>query len=90
MRTSSIDGTSSQIRRASVGLDLGRCAERQAVDGLFLHRADHGRMRVAEDHRSPGADVVDELPAVRGPDVRALRAREEDRLAADAAERAHG
>ena len=90
MRTSSIDGTSSMILRATiVSISVGR-AEGQAVLGGLLHRADHRRIGVAEDHRAPGAHVVDELAAVGRPDPRALGAREEDRLAAHAAESAHG
>jgi hypothetical protein len=39
---------------------------------------------MAEDHRAPGADVVDEAPAVFGLDVGTARAADEERLAADA------
>ena len=52
-RTSSIEGTSSVTRRAScvsssVGAPNDRPSRRDA-----LHRGDHLRMRVAEDHRAP-------------------------------------
>ena len=43
-----------------------------------------------EDHRAPRADVVGVLCIVFVPEIRALRARDEDRLAADGAKRAHG
>ena len=46
-------------------------------------------MAVAEDHRPPGADVVDVALAVGVAEVRALGARDEARRAADGAEGAH-
>ena len=52
-------------------LELGRCAEGQAVGGDALYRRDHVRVRVTQDHRTPGADVVDEPASVRGDDVSA-------------------
>ena len=54
-----------------------------------LHRAHDAGMRVAEDRRSPRADVVDVALAVGVAHVRALAAREEARRAADGAKRAH-
>ena len=38
------------------------------------HRVEHGRMVVADDHRAPGADVVDVAVAVDVDQVRAFRA----------------
>ena len=72
-----------------LGLDHGRCAEREAVRGAARDRGDHVRIRMPEDHRSPGADVVDQAAAVLGLDRGAARAADEERLAADAAECAH-
>ena len=64
-RTSSMDGMSSIDAPREPRLELGRGAEAQAVGGDSLHRFDDLRMRVAQDHRTPGADVVDEAAAVR-------------------------
>ena len=58
-----------------------------------LHRAreriEHRRRRVAEHERAPRQHVVDVLVAIDVPDARAFAARHDERLAADAAERAH-
>jgi len=72
-----------------LGLDHGGSAEGEAVGCAPRHGRDDVRVRVAEDHRAPGAHVVDQPPPVLGLDVRAARAPDEERLAADAAERAH-
>ena len=88
-RTSSIDGMSSVTRRASSRLELGGRAEATSRPRRRVDRRDDLRVRVAEDHRPPGADVVDEAAAVGGHDVRAGGLLEEDRLAADAAKCAH-
>ena len=48
--------------------------------------AEHRGMGVAEDHRAPGADVVDVAVAVEVEEIRPLGPVDEDRLAADAAE----
>ena len=47
-------------------------------------------MRMAEDGRPPGEDVIYQLVAVHVPNVRAFGPVNEERLAADGAERAHG
>ena len=44
--------------------EFGRRAEGQAVGGDRLHGFDHLRVRVAQDHRPPGSDVVDEAASV--------------------------
>ena len=67
---------------------FGRSAKTGAARGGFLHRRDHLRMRVPQDHRSPGADVVDVAIAVDVVQIGAFAALEEDRLAAHAAKRA--
>ena len=59
MRSSSIDGMSADDPAGELGLDHGRRAEREAVGARLRDGRDHVRMRVAEDHRPPGADVVD-------------------------------
>src|SRR6185437_3082428 len=48
-----------------------------------------GRRRVSEHERPPREDVVDVLMAVHVPDARAGAAVDHERLAADAAKRAH-
>ena len=70
-------------------LALGRRAEGKALHGGLLHRLQHRGMAVPEDHRSPRSDVVDVALAVRVPEVRPQRARDETRCAAHGAERAH-
>ncbi|MCY1450169.1 hypothetical protein D9M71_669540 [compost metagenome] len=55
---------------------------------LPAHRVEHVRVAVAEDHRAPGADVVDVALVVFIHHVGAFRVLEEQRRAADALERA--
>jgi hypothetical protein len=59
------------------------------LDGLLQCRDDAG-MAVPEDHRSPGADVVDIAVAVEVVQVSPFAASEEDRLAPDSAKGAGG
>ena len=56
----------------------------------LLHRADHTRMRVADDRRAPRADVIDIALAVGVPQIRALAAHEKPRRSADRAKSPHG
>ncbi len=70
-------------------LQLGRGAEGEALLDALLHGRDDLRMGVAEDHGAPGADVVDIALAVGVDRVGPGGAVEEDRIAADAAKRAH-
>ena len=65
----------------------GRRAETRAAMQGRLDGLDDRRMGVAEDHRAPGADVVDVAVAVDVEQVGPFGPVEEDRLAADAAER---
>jgi hypothetical protein len=89
-RTSSIDGMISQTRLASsVSIAVGAPKDRPS-SAAAAHRLDDLRMGVAEDHRAPGADVVDVAAAVLAPDVGARRLADEHRIAADGAECAHG
>ena len=78
-------GLDDQLGQLALG--LGRRAEARAAASGRFDRGDDGRMRVAEDQRPPGADVVDVAVAVDVPQIRALAALDDDRLAADAAER---
>ena len=55
-------------------LALGRRAEAEAVVRRLLHRLQHRRVAVAQDHRAPGADVVDVALAFGVPHVGALGA----------------
>ncbi len=61
-------------------------SEAESMFGGLLHGVDDGRVRVAEDHRTPGPDIVDEAAAILGLDPGAGGALEEDRFAADAGE----
>jgi hypothetical protein len=54
-----------------------------------LDRFAHARMVVADDHRPPRADIVDIARAFDVPQIGAIRARGEERLAADRLECAH-
>ena len=65
-------------------------AEADAARGRLADRVEHDRRRVPEDRRAPGADVIDVFVAVDVPNPGALRAVDEERLAAEAAEGAHG
>ncbi len=66
-----------------LGLDGRRRAESESPGRRLLHGPDDLGMRVAGDHRPPGAHVVDIAPAVGIDEVGALAALEEDRFAAD-------
>ena len=65
-------------------------AEAGAVAGRGNNSFDHGGGGVAQDQRSPGADVVHVLVAVGVPDVGALAAHDVNRIAAHGAEGPHG
>lgn len=69
--------------------DGGRAETRSAIDCCVNCRADFG-MGVAQDHRSPGTDVIEVAIAIKVVEVGALTALKEDGLAADAAKCAGG
>ncbi len=90
MRTFCTLGTSEQISFAIVtsnGLGMPKLVP--LIGGGFDGGNDF-RMRVAENGRPPGADVINQFIAVHVPDVRAFGPVDEERLAADGAKRAHG
>jgi hypothetical protein len=64
-------------------------AEARAVFGSGLHGGNDFRMRVTEDGRPPGADVINQFISVHVPDFGAAGPVDEKRIAADGAERAH-
>src|SRR6185436_1793491 len=64
----------------------GRAVGPAAARGV-AHRLEHGRMRMTEDQRPPGADVVDIALAVDVVELRALGAGYEKRRSADCPER---
>ena len=67
--------------------DQGRRTVAEAPVHGGMYRAQHLGMGVAENHRTPGADVID-IGATSGVvDVGACRARNEQRIAADPTER---
>ena len=83
-------------RRHGIGDQLGQLdlvAVRRAVAGATgggIGDGGHdGRMGVAQDHRPPGADIVDQLVAVHVPDQCPEGAIDHPRRAADCAEGAH-
>ncbi len=76
-------------RLRHLDLHLGRRAERQSAPRRVDDRRHDRRMRVTENGRPPGADVVEVALAVGVPQVRAFAAREEARRAAHGAKGAH-
>ena len=68
-----------------IGLDEGRCAVARAPFGGFLEGFDDAGMGVADDHGTPGSDVVDILVAVDVGDGTALGPGDKRRRAADTA-----
>ena len=72
-----------------VGLSGGGGAETDASGGGFLHGFHHLGSGVAENHRPPGAEVIEVAIAVGIPEIGALGADDEGRLAADSAKRTH-
>ena len=61
----------------------------QRARGCRLHRSDDCGVGVSEQHRAPGADVIDIAPAFCIPQVRAGSALEEPRRATYGTKRAH-
>ena len=68
---------------------FGRCAKRKPVQRRLLHGFQHRRVAVAQDHRAPGADVVDVALVVCVPEIGAMRAFHKARRAAHGPEGAH-
>ena len=90
IRTFSIDGTQPQISSAistSSGFGMPKLTPRAAV---VADRIEHDARRVTENRRAPGADVVDVFVAIDVPDLGALGAIDEKRLAPETAKGAHG
>ncbi len=82
------DGLDDQLGQFVFGQG-GRPEAGAAPQGRLDGRDDR-RMAVAQDHRPPRADVVDVAVAVDVEEIGPFGAVEEDRLAADAAERPGG
>ena len=79
------DGGRDRLRELE--LAGGRRAVRRAVGGGALHRLDDLGMRVPEDRRAPRLHVVEVLAPVGVDEVGAVRACDEERVAADGRER---
>ena len=79
------DGRGDQFRQLRFG-QRGGAEAGAAADGLFQRRRDR-RMGVTKDHRPPGADVIEVAIAVDIDQVGPFGVVDEDRLAADRAER---
>ncbi len=90
MRTFWTLGTSSQIRLAMVSSKRIGNAKAGAVLGGGFHGGDDFGMRVSQNGRAPRQHVINQFIAVHVPDVRAAGPVDEERLAADRAEGAHG
>lgn len=89
-RTASTLGMILMTSSAMSVFALGDGAKRKArVDG-GVHGFNHGRMVVAEDHRTPGADVIDVAATFGIPHVGAFGATDKARCAANALESAYG
>ena len=73
-------------QRGQIGFGRSGRAEARAVARGLDDGLDDLRIGVAQNQRAPGADVVDVAIAVGVPDVRALAADEERRVAADRTE----
>ena len=71
-RTFSIEGTRRTTRSASSTSAAQGAPYEVPRAAACAHRLDHRRVRVPEDHRAPGADVVDVRAAVGVPEPRAL------------------
>ena len=76
-------------RLGQLHLGPGRRTKRQAARSSGLYRLHHGRRGVAQDHRAPGADVVDVGRAVHVAQARAVGLGNERRLPANGAKRPH-
>ena len=76
-----------QIRQ--IRLALGRCAKAQTVFHGLLDCAQHLRIGVSQNHRSPRADIINVLYAVHICDVGALCGLDKARRHADRAVGAH-
>jgi hypothetical protein len=80
-------GVANGVRQIDLRL-RGRAETGASLQRAFERGQDFG-MPVTEQQRSPGAHVVDVFVAIGIEDVAALAARDEQRLAAHAAEGAH-
>ena len=75
--------------RREFDLELGGHSVAGAARGLLRQRGDDFGMRVAQDQRAPGADVIEVGVAVGVPKTAARGAIDHDRRSADGAESAH-
>ena len=86
-RSFSIDAKAPTIRAArSVSASVG-CTERSALIHRLVNSGQHRRMRVAEDHRAPGAYIIDVFVAIDIEDPGTFGPGDEQGAALDAAER---
>ena len=70
-------------------LAFGRCAKRKPILNGPLHRLQNSRMTMSQNHRTPGADVIDEPLSVGIPEIRPLGPLHETRRSAHGAKGAH-
>src|SRR5258706_4246022 len=74
----------------NLGLGIGRGAEGESAARRLAHCGDDLPVRVSQNERSPGADVVEVLAIVGVPNAAAFAAHDEAGRAADGAKCAHG
>src|SRR6185312_2655414 len=74
---------------AQLTLGASRSAEAGAVFRSALYRCDYLRIGMAEDHRSPGADVIDVFVSIGIPHPAALCVLNDRRFTTHSAERAN-
>ena len=84
------DARARQLTADTTLLEFGWRAEACAAGGDFLDGGDDFFVCVAEDHRTPRADIVDELATVRRPHPWAECTFKKNRVAANAAKGTHG
>jgi len=82
------NGAADALRK--LNFEFGGDAEACSLLRLVCNRGDNGRMRVAEQHSSPGADEIEQPVAVRIEKILALAAFDDQRFATDGTKSAHG
>ncbi len=81
-------GRDDQVGQFTLG--LGRRSEARPAGNRRLERRGHGWMAMPEDHRSPGADVIDVAIAVEIEEIRPAAPLEKNRFPADSAKSSSG
>ena len=77
-------------QRGQLQFELGRHTEARAAPRLLGNRCANRRIRMSQDHRAPGAHVIEQLIPVRVIEVLSAATLDNQRLAAYGLERPHG